>query len=112
MKSICISIGLILCTLFSAKNACAQISIPKDTTVTVKVSGITCGGDLPLIIDRVNKEVGVKGCKAVSKAGAITKFEITYNPAIISYPLLLKSIEDAPSCDVPEEKPYRVKKTK
>lgn len=80
-----------------------------DTTVTVKVAGITCGSDLPLINNRVKKEEGVVECKAVGKASASTTFEVTYDPAVISHKEVVAAIEDAPSCDFPDQKPYKVK---
>ena len=82
----------------------------KDTTVTIQVTGITCGGDLPIISERVKKEKGVADCKAVTKAAATSKFDVTYNPALITYQQIVNAVQDAPSCDFPKEKPYRVKK--
>ena len=86
--------------------------IEKDTTVTIQVAGITCAGDLPIICERVKKEKGVAGCKADTKAAATSKFDVTYNPALITYQQIIDAVQDAPSCDFPNEKPYRVKKKK
>ena len=90
----------------------AQNAAQKDTTVTFSVSGIICGMDLPIICKRVMQEKGVKDCKAVSKASATSKFEVTYNPSEITYQKVVDAIQDAPSCDYPNEKPYKVKKSK
>lgn len=84
----------------------------KDTTITIRVAGITCDGDLPIICKRVKKEKGVVDCKAVTKAAVTTKFDVTYNPKLISYQQIVDAVQDAQSCDFPNEKPYRVKKTK
>ena len=86
--------------------------IKKDTTVTIQVSGITCEGDLPIICERVKKEKGVADCKAVSKAAVTSKFDVTYNTKLITYQQIVSAVQDAPSCDFPNEKPYRVKKKK
>jgi copper chaperone CopZ len=83
-----------------------------DTTITIRVAGITCGNDLPIICKRVNKEKGVADCIASSEAGATTKFNVTYNPELISYQQIVDAVQDAPSCNYPNEKPYRVKKKK
>ena len=88
----------------------AQTVFSKDTTVDIKVTGIICGMDVPLINDRVKKETGVKDCKAVSKPGATTQFKITYNPTEISYQKVMEAVEDAPSCEDPKDRPYKVKK--
>lgn len=84
----------------------------KDTTITIQVSGITCEGDLPIICERVKKEKGIADCKAVTKAAATSKFDVTYNPKLITYQQVVDAVQDAPSCDFPKEKPYRVKKKK
>lgn len=84
----------------------------KDTTISIRVAGITCGSDLPIICERVKKEKGVADCKASSKAATTTKFDVTYNPKLLSYQQIVDAVQDAPSCDYPNEKPYRVKKKK
>lgn len=88
----------------------AQNTATKDTTIDIKVTGIICGMDLPLINERVKKEIGVKECKAISKPGAITQFSITYNPSQLSYQKIIEAVEDAPSCEDPKDRPYKVKK--
>ena len=87
-------------------------SIEKDTTITIQVTGVTCTGDLPIICERVKKEKGVSKCKDVSKAASTTKFDVTYNPALITYQQIVDAVQDVPGCDFPNEKPYRVKKKK
>lgn len=106
----------LLCLLCAAfQNDCiAQTTANtiKDTTITVKVSGITCGSDLPIIIKRVKQEKGIIECKAASKASATTTFEVQYDPAVITYDQIVAAIQDAPSCDYPNQKPYKVKNKK
>ncbi len=99
----------VLCLAFSVK---LSAQTEKDTTITIKVSGIICGMDLPIICDRVKKENGVKDCKANGKAAAVTKFDITYDPSKITYQQLVNAVQDAPSCEDPNAKPYKVKKSK
>ena len=82
----------------------------KDTTITIKVSGITCSGDLAIIVKRVKQEKGIADCTATTKAAAITAFQIKYDPAAIQYPQIVKAVQDAPSCDYPDQRPYKVKK--
>ena len=84
----------------------------KDTIITVKVSGITCSGDLPIIAKRVKQEKGIINCNAASKAAATTAFQVKYNPVEITYGQIVNAIQDAPSCDYPDERPFRVRKKK
>lgn len=82
---------------------------PNDTTVTVKVSGITCSGDLKMIAAGVEKMNGVSSCKQVGKMSTSTSFEIKYDPSKISYGEVVKTIEGTASCDHPDQRPYKVK---
>lgn len=86
-----------------------QTSSLKDTTVTVKVTGITCNGDLAMIADHVKKVNGVTSCKQVGKASAASSFEIKYDPSKTTYLNLVKTVEATPSCDYPDKHPYKVK---
>lgn len=81
----------------------------RDTTVTVKVTGITCNGDLAMISDHVKKVNGVTGCKQVGKASTASSFEIKYDPSKTTYSSLVKTVEATPSCDYPDKRPYKVK---
>jgi copper chaperone CopZ len=81
-------------------------------TVTVKVSGITCGNDLKIISNNVQKKNGVVSCASIGKTAPTTTFEIKYNPAIIPIDSIYNVVENSPSCDFPDQKPYKVKKGK
>jgi len=91
-------------------SAAAQETAVKDTTITVQVAGVTCGGDLPVICKYVEKEAGILEIKSVGKVAAVSKFEVRYDPAKISFEQVVAKIEDSPSCDAPKKKPFRVKK--
>lgn len=81
----------------------------KDTMVTVKVTGITCSGDLAMIANHVKKLNGVTSCKQVGKSSAVSSFEIQYDPSKTTYLSLIKAVEATPSCDYPDKRPYKVK---
>lgn len=91
------------------QNSQKQTSTVKDTTVTIRVTGITCKGDLAMIADHVKKMGGVSGCKQVGKASTASSFEIKYDPAKTTYLSLVKTVEATPSCDYPDKRPYKVK---
>lgn len=88
----------------------ATAAIEKDTTITVKVLGVTCGGDLPVICKYVQQEKGILEIKSVGKPAAVSTFEVRYNPALISFEQVVAKLEDSPSCDAPKTKPFKVKK--
>lgn len=102
---------LITICFVNINSATAQTN-SKDTTITLEVTGITCAGDLPVICKRVQTEKGINKIMAISKAGATTRFQVTYNPTLINYNQLVSSVQDAPSCDYPDERPYKVKNKK
>lgn len=91
------------------QNSQQQTLSVKDSTVTVKVTGITCDGDLAMITDNVKKLNGVTSCKKVGKASTASSFEIMYDPSKITYSSLVKAVEATPSCDYPDKRPYKVK---
>lgn len=90
-------------------NPQSKASNPNDTTVTVKVSGITCSGDLKMIADNVEKMNGVNSCKQVGKMSTSTSFEVKFDATKISYAEVVKAIEGTASCDHPDQRPYKVK---
>lgn len=104
------ALALMICLAFATLSL--GQSTTKDTVIIIKVSGIICGMDLPIISDTLKKQDGVKDCKAIGKAAAVTRFEITYDPNKISYQQIVNIVQNAPSCEDPKEKPYKVKKNK
>ena len=107
-----IAMFITFCFAFINRSAAQTTTVSKDTTIIFEVSGITCGGDLSIICKRVQAEKGITEIKAISKAAATTKFQVTYNPALLTYQQVVAAVQDAPSCDFPNEKPYKVKKRK
>lgn len=110
-------ITLLFCLAFiiALKQSNAQTTGQKTDsvkTVTIKVSGITCGMDLKIINNNVQKLNGVVSSESVSKAAPTTTFEVKYNPSVIAIDSIYKVVENSPSCDFPDQKPYRVKKAK
>lgn len=113
MKSIKIYLSaLIMCFTFSFASQAQTAQQKQDSvkTVTIKVSGITCVNDLKIINTNVMKKKGVVSSESVGKVAATTTFEVKYYPAIIPIDSIYKMVENSPSCDYPDQRPYRVKK--
>ena len=86
-----------------------EILINQDTTIIVKVKGITCSNDIELIKSNVNKLSGIVKCE-VTKTGNISFFMISYNKIKISLKDIYSAIENSGACcKDPSVKPYKVK---
>ncbi len=79
-----------------------------DTTITIKVKGVTCSNDLKTLADNVKELKGVSDCKP-GKMGPTSVFKITYNPALVSTKDIFKAIENTGGCSDPNDRPYKVK---
>jgi len=77
-------------------------------TINTKVKGITCSSDLKTISANVEKLNGVNACKP-GKTGPTTKFEIAYNPALVSEDDIFTAIQNTAGCEDPNDRPYKVK---
>ena len=78
-------------------------------TIKLKVSGITCAGDCKYIAKAVSKLNGVSSCKPIGNPSATSKFEVTFDPAVITKKDIQKKVEETPGCENPNDKPYKVK---
>jgi copper chaperone CopZ len=81
----------------------------KDTTITVKVKGLTCSNDLKTIATNVKEIKGVSECKP-GKLGPTSSYKITFNPSMVKRDDLVTVIENTPGCGDGADKPYKVKK--
>ncbi|HMI79496.1 MAG TPA: hypothetical protein VK484_11935 [Ferruginibacter sp.] len=79
-----------------------------DSTITIKVKGVTCSNDLKTLSDNVKELKGVSECKP-GKTGPVSVFKITFNPALVSTEEIYKAIENTGGCSDPNERPYKVK---
>lgn len=79
-------------------------------TATIKVTGITCNGDMPTIKKKLINEDGVEEITFTNptKAGEVT-FTVKYFPSVITEKRIREVMESTPGCDNPEERPYKVK---
>lgn len=113
MKSLIVVCITVVITFTFSASAKAQDTTSKMTdtvkTITIHVNGITCGGDMPIINKNVIKVKGVISCEVVGKPGATTTFKVEYNPNLITVKEIVKAVENSPSCDYPDQRPYRVK---
>ena len=100
-------IAVIIFTAIGNK-ASAKNTLFADSTITIKVKGVTCSNDLKTLADNVKELKGVSDCKP-GKMGPTSVFKITYNPALVSTKEIYKAIENTGGCSDPNDRPYKVK---
>jgi len=93
---------------FASENNKIHISDSLLTT-QVKVKGITCATDLKMIATNVQKLPGIVSF-VPGKQGTTTIFELQYNRYQVSEKEIHAAIENTGSCELPDERPYKVKK--
>ena len=98
------AMALLLCTAIAPSVKAQTV----DTTITIKVKGITCVTDLKMIEASVEKLDGVSKCKA-GKQGTTTSFDVQYDPQLVTKKKIFTAIEGTGSCENPDERLYKVK---
>lgn len=102
-------VAVLFCTAINSKSLAQDVkSSVADTTITIKVKGITCSNDLKTLSDNVKVLKGVTACKS-GKAGSVSEFTITFNPTIVDTKKIYQSIENTGGCSNPNDRPYKVK---
>lgn len=101
-------IAVLFCAAISNKSLAQDIKSVKDTTITIKVKGVTCGDDLKTLSNNVKVLKGVTDCKP-GKAGAVSAFTISFNPELVDTKKIFQAIENTGGCSDPNSKPYKVK---
>jgi copper chaperone CopZ len=101
-------IALLVFTAIGSKSFAYDIKPLTDSTITIKVKGVTCSNDLKTLADNVKELKGVSDCKP-GKAGPTSVFKVTYNPALVSTKEIYKAIENTEGCSDPNDRPYKVK---
>lgn len=110
MKTI-ISIIIVFATLGLTNTVKAQAN---DTLkiATIKIKGISCSMDLPIIKKKLVNEDGIDDITYSEVKSDAVIFTVKYHTSIITEKQIRTAIENAPACDNPNEKPYKVKSFK
>ena len=75
----------------------------------VKVKGITCTMDLPIIKKKLVNQEGIDEVTYSEVKSEAVFFTVKYHTSVISEKQIRATIEAAPSCEDPNELPYKVK---
>ena len=103
-----LSVALFFIVALGSKSFAQNDQPSADTTITIKVKGVTCSNDLKTLSTNVKELKGVADCKS-GKAGPVSEFQITFNPALVSTKEIYKAIENTGGCSDPKDRPYKVK---
>ncbi|MBK8520332.1 MAG: hypothetical protein IPL54_05415 [Chitinophagaceae bacterium] len=103
-----IIIVVLIFTAIGNKSFATNINPLTDSTITIKVKGVTCSADLKTLADNVKELKGVSDCKP-GKMGPTSVFKITFNPALVGTKEIYKAIENTGGCSDPNDRPYKVK---
>ena len=101
-------IAVLFVTAIGSKSFAANAKPLTDTTINIKVKGVTCRNDLKTLSDNVKQLKGVSDCTP-GKAGPTSDFKITYDPALVSTNEIYQAIENTGGCSNPNDRPYKVK---
>lgn len=101
-------VAVLVFTAITNKSFARNESAATDTTITIKVKGVTCGNDLKTLSANVKQLNGVSECKP-GKAGPVSVFEISFDPALVNIKEIYKAIENTGGCSDPNDRPYKVK---
>jgi copper chaperone CopZ len=91
-----------------AQSAAPLTNADQASVVVIKVKGVTCAMDLKTIAANVEKLDGVSSCKPL-KEGAVSTFQVAYNPSKISEKEIHAAVENTEGCENPADRPYKVK---
>lgn len=91
-----------------AQSASSLSNAENAVVITIKVKGVTCAMDLKTIASNVEKLDGVGRCRPL-KEGAVSTFEVAYNPLKVTEKAIYAAVENTEGCENPADRPYKVK---
>ena len=102
---------LLLVVLLAGTSGILRGQSAPDTlkTSTVKITGITCQGDMPQIKKKLINQDGIDEVSFTEAKGGLSTFTVSYHTSVISEQQILALIESSPCCDNPNEFPYKAK---
>ena len=104
-----LSFGIFLSILISSQSVTGQSTSDSLKTASIKVSGITCNGDMPIIKKKLINLEGTESVTFTEAKNGVVTFTVEYHTSVITEERILKEIEAAPSCDNPNSFPYKTK---
>lgn len=104
-----ISIFMVMVAITTVSKVFGQSANDSLKTATIKVSGITCNGDMTVIKKKLINKDGIDEVSFSEAKNGVVTFTVKYHSSITSELNIRKIIEAAPSCDNPDLYPYKTK---
>lgn len=97
--------------IFFAPTAKAQAVADTAKKITLKVTNLHCGNDMPTIKKRLLNQDGIDEVAFTDILGETSVFTITYHTSVTTQQKIEQLVESTPGCDDKNETPYRVKRS-
>jgi copper chaperone CopZ len=104
-----ISFIIALVAVATGTTAFGQSSTDTTKIATIKVSGITCNGDMDQIKKKLVNSEGIDEATFTEAKSGVVTFTVKYHTSIITEKKIREKVEAAPSCDNPKLFPYKAK---
>jgi len=111
MKKAFVCVAVLIAAALSINTATAQ-AIDTVKKITIKVTNLHCGNDMPTIKKNLLNQDGIDEVVFTDLSRESSMFTITYHTSVTSREVIEKVVEATPGCDDDKETPYRVKKEK
>lgn len=111
MKKLFSILAIISAAIFCSLNATAQ-KTESVATAEVKVTNLTCNGDMPTIKKQLLNQDGITEVTFTPRANNASTFTVQYQAGVTDRKGIIKVIETTPGCDDKSSTPYKVKKEK
>ena len=102
---------LFVCMLYTY-DAAAQTADNNSLTTEIKVTNLTCNGDMPTIKKQLLNQDGITAVNFTERKNGSSTFSIAYQKDVADKKGIIKIIETTPGCDDKTSTPYKVKKEK
>lgn len=112
MKKIFSILTVVVAMLTFSITASAQTATDKGATTELKVTNLTCNGDMPTIKKQLLNQDGVTDVTFTPRSNNASTFTVQYQADVTDRKGIIKIIETTPGCDDKSSTPYKVKKEK
>ncbi len=101
--------AILLCSLRSSAQQAAADNV---ATTELKVTNLTCNGDMPTIKKQLLNQDGITEVNFTARNNGTSTFTVQYQAGVTDRKGIIKVIETTPGCDDKSSTPYKVKKEK
>lgn len=112
MKKIFSALAIVaMCLVFSNNSIAQSASHNADSTI-LKVTNLTCNGDMPTIKKQLLNQDGIIDVSYTPRVNNGATFTVKYLKEVTDRKGIVTIVETTPGCDDKSSTPYKVKKEK